>query len=210
MTPAVALRAAPAHPLATARDTDEALKGWRGLTPVQRSHFGEGPRALTTWRALSQEQKAIYLFLSTRLSENGVDTSGLRLEDPVKTIRPNRILLEPGPALDEFEAQLEAGKKAGTWQNDSPFALFHWGRADMGAREARAKWSLQIGVGDKGAFVDVDRYNPWAGFKAFWGHTAELLVPGKPDADDIARDLGTPIFRQPSAGLWSADVFEQR
>lgn len=187
----------------------EVLKGWRGLTPGQRGLFGEGAAAQQTYRALSSEQRAIFLFLTRRLEENGMDLTGLRLEDPVKTIRPNRILLEPGPALERFEAQLQAGKEEGTWQDDSPFAPFHWGRADVGARESRRKWSLQIGVGEKGAFVDVDRYNPWAGFSAFWGHTAELLIPGKPDADNIARELGTPIFRGQGRRDWNSDSFER-
>lgn len=60
-----------------------------------------------------------------------------------------------------------------------------------------------------GRALDVDRYNPWAGFSAFWGHTAELLIPGKPDADNIARDLGTPIFRGQGRRDWNSDSFER-
>ncbi len=169
------------------------------LTAEQRGLFGSGGAA--TYRTLSSEQKAIFLLLTTRLAENGLDLSGLQLENPAKTIRPNRLLFAPSPALDRLEAQLKEGQAEGRFQSDSPFAPFHWGRSEFGARETRAKWSMQIGIGDKGAFVDVDRYNPWAGTSAFWGHTAELLVPGKPDADDIARSLGTPIFRTPRREL---------
>lgn len=181
----------PRNAPSTTRPPD-GLKDFGELTSVQRGLFGKA--GAKGYESLSSEQRAIFLLISTKLAEDGIDLTGLVLEDPKKTIRPNRILFAKGPKLASFQRQLAEGKADDRFVDDKPFALFHPGRSAFGARENTAQWSVQIGIGKDGAFADVDRFNPWAGVKAYLGHTAELLVPGKPEAEEVARRLRLPIF----------------
>ena len=43
---------------------------------------------------------------------------------------------------------------------DKPSPLFHRGMTDFGARQDVAQNALQIGLGPKGIFIDIDPYNP--------------------------------------------------
>ncbi|MFN7130783.1 MAG: hypothetical protein ACK4N5_01795 [Myxococcales bacterium] len=170
----------------------DGLRPWSELTPVQQRLFGAGGERV--YAQLSSRQRAIFLLLVQRLERNGADLGGLRLMDPVRTIRPNRILFAPDPVgLARFEASLRRGFDVGTFSSDNVFGGFHPGMASFGARENRRKWSMQIGIGPKGAFVDVDRFNPWTGVSAWLGHFGEIVTPGKPRAEKIARELGEDL-----------------
>lgn len=173
---------------ATALKAVSPDRPWSSLNPAQRGLFGaEGERG---YRALSDEQRELVLFLSERLIANGIDLVGMRLQRADDTTRPNRVLFSPdSPGFERFQAQLEAGEQRGRFSEDDVFGLFHPGMSETGYREERRKFSMQIGIGDKGAFVDVDRYHPWKGVRAWLGHFLEIVTPGKPDVDDMARAI---------------------
>ncbi len=158
------------------------------LSPHQRALFGAaGERA---FRALSTEQRAVFLLITERLSAQGVDLQGMLLLNPEKSIRPNRLLFSPdSPGMGRFAAQLAEGRDAGRFTPDKVFPLFHPGMSSTGYRENRRMFSMQVGLGEKGAFVDVDRYSPFTDWKAWLGHFGEIVTPGKPAADDIARAI---------------------
>lgn len=161
------------------------------LTPVQRSLFG--PNGAQTWSKLSKDNREVFVLLTGRLAANGVDLTGLRLKKPLETIRRNRLLFENDPvALGKLKAQLQGEIKEGSFVKDSVFPLFHWGMSDFGVREDRKNWTMQLGMGSNGAFVDMDRFNFKRGLDAFIGHTAELIHPGRPDPADIMEKLGMP------------------
>jgi len=101
------------------------------------------------------------LVLSGKWSARASISRSCGLQDPVNGIRPNRMLLSPDPA---GMASLRAGHEAGHQERPirvvQAFGLFHSGRADEGIRDDRDEFSMQIGVGKDGAFVDVDHYKP--------------------------------------------------
>lgn len=193
--PTTAARAAPARAAVDVWSSDDrALQAvsperpWASLNAAQRGLFGsEGERG---YRALSGEQRELVLFLSERLIANGIDLEGMQLKDAAGTTRPNRVLFSPdSPGMARFEAQLQAGAQAGKFAPDDVFGLFHRGMAETGFREERRNFTMQIGIGDAGAFVDVDRFHPWKGVSAWVGHFLEIVTPGKPDVDDMARAI---------------------
>lgn len=158
------------------------------LTPAQRSLFG--PDGQRTWAKLSNDEREVFVLLTSRLASHGIDVTGLRLKKPLETLRRNRLLFENDPvAMGKLKAQLQGEVSEGSFTTDRVFPLFHWGMSDFGVRENRKKWSMQLGIGDSGAFVDMDRFNFKKGIGAFLGHTAELLNPGRPDPCDIMEEL---------------------
>lgn len=163
-------------------------RSWSSLSSVQRGLFGAAGEA--AYRKLSDKQRQLVLLLSERLFANGIDLQGMRLLEAGQPTRPNRILFAPdSPGMERFKAQLEGAKKAGRFDEDKVFALFHPGMAEDGYREDRSKFSMQIGLGDKGAFVDVDRFHPWTGLKGWLGHFGEIITPGKPSVDTITQAI---------------------
>src|SRR4051812_15903263 len=120
------LRIATSSPISRPVSRDGLLT-WNELSPAQRGLFGKG--GAQSYQSLSHEQRGIFLVITTRLAGDGIDLSGLQLQDPKKTIRPNRILFAKGPALDAFKAQLTAGKSDDRFVDDHPFPLFHHGRS---------------------------------------------------------------------------------
>ncbi len=184
------VRARSVAPVAGSRPAD-GLKAWSELSSGQQAMFGAG--GAQTYAKLSSEQRAIFLVLSGQMERTGIDLSKLRLQDPVNNIRPNRILLSPDPAgMASLRADMKRGIESGRYESSKPFGLFHSGRADEGIRDNRDEFSMQIGMGKDGAFVDVDHYKP-KGLGGWLKHIGEILVPGKPSAREAARAMGIDI-----------------
>ncbi len=194
---AVATRAAdlfaPAKVATTAAPVNtDGLKTFAELSANQQHLLGvDGAQ---TYAKLSSDDRAVFLFLTARMDHCGADYSGLTLKNPLETIRRNRLLFNDDPAgVAKFKASLEAGKAKGGFIEDKPFGGFHKGYSDWGVRENVRKWTTQYGIGSEGAFVDVDRYNYKADWKAYLGHTSEILDPRHPDPLKIAKELGVDL-----------------
>lgn len=181
---------APAAPTNT-----DGLKTWGELSADQQALFGAG--SATTYAALSTEQRAVFLNLTTRMAARGVDFGGLELENPTETIRRNRLLFTKDPeGLARLQSSLQEKVGEGTFFEDKVFAPFHPGMADFGVREDQFNWTMQFGIGDKGAFVDVDRFNYKAGVLGWLGHAAEIIHPARPSPFKVADELGIDLKSQ--------------
>ena len=168
---------------------NDKLLRFEELSVAQRHLFGAN--GAQTYAKLSSEDRAVFLLLTTRMDRAGMDYSGLTLKDPLETIRRNRLLFNhDAQGVAKLRASIDKGLAGGSLYEDKPFGPFHAGMSDWGVRESRFKWTMQLGGGKDGVFVDVDRYNYKAGWKGWLGHASELLVPGKPNPLDIARELG--------------------
>ncbi len=179
-----------ARAISPAARSPDGLRTWAELSAGQQAMFGQGGAA--TYAKLSTEQRGIFLVLSARMEQTGVDLSRLRLDDPVKNIRPNRMLLSKDAGMDSLRADLERNIRSGQYNEFKPFGLFHGGYDDFGTRDNRDTFTMQIGMGKDGAFVDVDHFYP----RGAWGwlrHIGEILIPGKPSAQDVASALGIDI-----------------
>lgn len=182
----------------------DGLRAYGELSAGQKGLLG--PDGAAVYGRLDPEKKAIFLLLSQRLEHSGVDLTGLRLKDPEHTIRPNRLLFENDPAaLAGFKQRLEGAVSRGQFTVEPPFSLFHPGMSDWGVRQNRLEYSVQVGMGKDGAFVDVDHFNPSKGWLGQLGHILEIITPGKPPAEKIAREVGEDIWSHlPAAGAQAA------
>jgi hypothetical protein len=103
------------------------------------------------------------------------------------------LLFAPGPSLGTFRASIETAIASGGFIKDTPVASKHPGMSDFGARQNRTFNALQVGFGDNGAFVDIDRGNPSGGLAGLIVHGAEVLTPGKTDPFAVGKKLGSKV-----------------
>ena len=192
--PRAAPRAVAVTPAAS-RSTQPPLLTYDELSATQRSLLGADGRA--RFDGLSRKEKGVFLLHTARLARNGVDLTGLRLKPD--GIQGNglrvQLLFENDPqAVQRLKDQLQRGVEAGRFAGDKPSSLFHRGYDDSGVRESVSKYTLQVGFGPEGVFVDMDRYNP---LTSRWNqllHWSEVITPGNIDPEQAARALGENIW----------------
>ncbi|MCK5689402.1 hypothetical protein KAI87_09040 [Myxococcota bacterium] len=154
-----------------------------------------GDDGARVWNELSSDDKGVFYVLTQRLSDLGVDTGSLRLR-PDK-VRRNRLLLEGSDsALRAFKENVQSGIDEGKFKPSKPFFLFHWGFSSWGARENRDTFTIEIGGGSKGVFIDVDHFHPWRGLAGLLAHAVEIITPGKPGPEEMAREMGVDLPEQ--------------
>jgi len=176
----------------------DGLKAYDELSAVQQGLLGENGRGI--YENLTPKQRGVFLLLTQRLEHNGVDLTGLQLKGGAEGIRGSNLrfdlLFEPNPeAMARFKSSVQDAMQAGKFSEDQPSSVFHGGMSDWGVRENRSKYSMQIGFGPEGAFVDMDRYNPKQG--GFWNHVkhwGEILTPGNMDPFKVAPELDEDIW----------------
>jgi hypothetical protein len=179
------------------RNTDGLLT-YEALSVGQRAVLGHvAPRI---YARMSTEQRAVFLLLTSRLERVGADFTGLRLLDSEANLRRNRMLFAPSlEGLSRLYVSLRAGIRKGTFTEEPVSSLLHCGMGEWGVRENRAEWALKIGMGPKGAFVEINHYNPSKWVLGGLGHWAEVLMPYKPNPLIIARALGEELYTHPPA-----------
>lgn len=179
-----------------AERSPDGLKTWGQLSPAQQAMFGAAGRQ--GYEGLNTKQRGVFLVLTERLEANGISLDGLELDGGASGVHGNMLRFEL--AFDPKSAALlkervDAAVANGKMFSEKPSKLFHKGYLDSGVREERAKYALQIGFGEKGAFVDMDRYNPSRGGKAnHWRHLLEIVTPGNIDPRQAGRELGIDMF----------------
>lgn len=65
--------------------------------------------------------------------------------------------------------------------------------SNFGARQNRAFYAWQVGIGDDGAFADIDIGNPTQGLLPAIVHAVEVLVPGRTNPFQVGRGLGSDV-----------------
>ncbi|MFP2929989.1 hypothetical protein ACLESO_33300 [Pyxidicoccus sp. 3LG] len=170
-----------------------------GLTPAydqlserQRDLLGAGGRRI--YDSLPSLQRGGLLLLTQRMDTLGIDYSGLHIKGGSGGIEQARLKLDGTPeALARLRRSFEDALRDGRFLFEAPSGVFHAGENDTGGRENRADYSLQLGIGPEGAFVDIDRYNPLVG-KGAEHFFLEVLIGGNTvNPFDAARYLGEDL-----------------
>ena len=188
-----------ARPASPPRDN---LRTYAELSARQQRLLG--PEGQQVYERLRPRNKAAFIVLTTRMDNNGVDYSGMRLKEGGRGIHVDRLLLEQDPAdpggLARFRRSIEAGGRR--WIHDKPRG--HHGMDEWGVRENRTRESMQIGIGREGAFVDIDRFN-YRKPLGFFGHVLELVTPGKTDIFKVARALHIDLYTRTAPPVATTD-----
>ena len=145
----------------------------------------------TEYAKLSPAQRANFLNQTGVLAKNGISLGGAKLKEG--GILTDRLLFEPGRALEEFKANVLAAISGGIYSSDKPIGNSHPGMSNFGVRENRTLYSQQIGFGPDGAFIDIDIGNPNNGLFGLFIHAIEVAVPGKTDPFKVGRKLGKKV-----------------
>ncbi|MDQ3266420.1 MAG: hypothetical protein M3Y59_22685 [Myxococcota bacterium] len=175
----------------------DGLKAYQELSAGQRSLLGSTGEA--RWPQLTTKERGVFLMLSGRLEANGFNLEGLSLKggaDGINGTKTRFELIFDLPSAEKLKSQLDAKVADGSFFSETPKAYFHKEFAQSGARENREKYTMQLGFGSGGAFVDMDRYNPRTSTSNWVKHWGEILTPGNMDPAKVAKEIGTPIFSQ--------------
>jgi hypothetical protein len=146
--------------------------GFQGLTKAQQALFG-GSSA--DWEALDSKFLAGFLNITGALLNAGISLGGLQLRPDGLAQDRLRLTSDSGNALrSQIEQRLDS-----TWGDPRLFSFAkptgHDGEDDWGARQNVTEFSIKFGTGDKGAFVDIDLWNPLGGVVGFMGHAREVV-----------------------------------
>lgn len=187
------------------KDKKWANRGFDQLTGDQRALVdsvapGHGE---AVWARLSPARRAGFLNITAVMVANGFSLAGLALlpltGDP-KTdgIQQDRLLFTAGSAtllrgpLDHAIANRDQLGDRG-FTKDKPEDGLHPGMSEWGGRQWVTRFSMQIGGGSGGAFVDIDEYGPKVDVVGTIGHGFEVLRNKlghhKTDPFDVARGL---------------------
>lgn len=144
-----------------------------------------GPNGREVYGKLGPEERACFLNITGKLAKAGIDLSGLQISE----FNSDRFFLEP-QSLEKLQAQLEHHPD---FKFDKPEGKFHPGMTEWGVREDTDFNSVQVGLGPKGGFIDIDRGNPKVSVAALFTHLSEVLTPGKTDPFAIGKQLGPDV-----------------
>lgn len=168
-----------------------------GLTTTQRSLLASVGRA---WASLTAWERASFLNLTGALADARVDLRGLKLA----AIQRDRLMFQP-TGMDRLRASLEAGVRAKRFLVEKPADGLHPGMSSYGVRQAKVRYALQVGLGERGAFVDIDLINPKMGLGPQVAHLLEVLknvvVQRVTDPFKVGRYLGPRAGYRSSPGL---------
>lgn len=170
-----ARRSAPVVTQPGARPAD-GLKSYEELTPKQQALLGEN--GAERYAALSPKERAGFIVLTTRMEQNKLDSSGLKLKAQPEGIQQDRLLFEAEPkeAVERLKGQVQEAVKRGDFVEDKPSGGLHGdGMADYGARQWVTRESMQLGFGKDGLFVDIDRFGVKTDLVGIFGHMGEVI-----------------------------------
>jgi len=156
------------------------------LDPQQRRMIDElrpGQGAML-WDELDAKHRAGFLNVTAVMKSNGFPLDGLSLLAVDGTdrsgIQQDRLLFTAEtagrlkPPLDAAIRECEARGDKG-FLEDKPEAGLHPGTADWGGRQWVTRFSMQVGGGTGGGFVDIDEFGPKVDVVGTFGHIGEVL-----------------------------------
>lgn len=163
---------------------------YQDLNPSQRRLL-DPAGGIDIWggeNAIGMELKASFLNITGALSAAGIDYGDARLQPG--GIQSDRLLF----AADSTTGLLRSVQSLSKWKfiHSPPSDSYHPGMSSHGGRQARVLNSLQIGIGPRGAFADIDRGNPWFPI-GLAIHFGEIISPGKTDPFEVGRSLGKKV-----------------
>ena len=172
---------------------------WPGFDQLSAAQQGilnrvPGTGGAAFYNSLSDPLKASFLNLTGDLARMGLNFSGLSLQQD--GIHQDRLLFAPGGGISDFQSSIQAGITSGAFDNAKPGNRDHPGMSDFGARQGVTRWSLQVGIGQRGAFADVDPWGP-VDVAGGIGHSIDYLkhkiTGGKTDPFAVGRGLGSSV-----------------
>jgi hypothetical protein len=168
----------------------DGLKAYEELTPKQQALLGEG--GAERYAALPPKERAAFIVLTTRMEQNKLDSTGLKLKPQPEGIQQDRLLFEAEPkeAVERLKGQVRDAVARGEFVEDKPSGGLHGdGMSDYGARQWVTRESMQLGFGKDGLFVDIDRFGVRTDLVGIFGHIGELLDKGKTDPFQVGKAL---------------------
>jgi len=114
------------------------------------------------YNALSQLQRAVFVNITGALLKAGANLDGLKLQSG--GVLNDRLFFTPESVAD-FKTSIQALTKSQPKVFDSKDFFLrqfggHSGMKDYMARQTVSENSLQVGFGKKGAYADIDLWNP--------------------------------------------------
>lgn len=164
-----------------------ANRGFEQLGEEQRALLdsvdpGEGE---TVWAHLPPALRAGFLNITAVMRANGFLVSGLRLipnghDLKHSGLQQDRLLFTPESASllrAPLEGAIQDRDQRGDrgFIKDKPEERLHPGMAEWGGRQWVTRFSMQIGGGSGGAFVDIDEFGPKVDVVGTLGHGFEVL-----------------------------------
>lgn len=148
------------------------------------------------WEHLPVHLRAGFLNITAVIKGNGFHLDGLHLlpMDGTKNqgIQQDRLMFTPdsagalkGPLDNAIAHMQELGDRG--FMKDKPEEKLHPGMADWGGRQWVTQFSMQVGGGPAGAFVDIDEWGPKVDVVGTFGHLFEVLHNSTAKKND---DLG--------------------
>ncbi|HEY8211086.1 MAG TPA: hypothetical protein VIG99_26565 [Myxococcaceae bacterium] len=180
----------------------DGLRAYEELAPKQQALLGED--GAERYAALGPKERAAFIVLTTRMEQNGFDTSGLQLKAQPEGIQQDRLLFEAEPkeAVERLKGQVRDAVASGKFVEDKPSGGLHGsGMSDYGARQWVTREAMQVGFGHDGIFVDIDRFGAKTDLVGIFGHMGEILTPGKTDPFKVGKALHIDVASHlPPAG----------
>ena len=154
------------------------------------------------WDQLDAKHRAGFLNVTAVMRSNGFLVAGLKLRpltaDDNSGIQQDRLLFtaDTGHLLQApLEAAIEQRETRGDkgFIEDKPENSLHPGMAGWGGRQWCTRFSMQVGGGAGGAFVDIDEFGPKVDVVGTMGHMFEVLRNKtqhvKTDPNTVAKGL---------------------
>lgn len=181
----------------------DGLRAYEELAPKQQALLGED--GAERYAALEPKERAAFIVLTTRMEQNKLDTTGLKLKPQSEEgIQQDRLLFEAEPkeAVARLQGQVRDAVARGEFVEDKPSGGLHGsGMSDYGARQWVTRESMQLGFGPDGLFVDIDRFGVKTDLVGLFGHMGELLDKGKTDPFQVGKSLHIDVASHlPPAG----------
>jgi len=164
-----------------------ANRGFDQLSDEQRQLIdsvspGEGEQV---WGHVPAALRAGFLNITAVMKANGFPLAGLRLQPSRQDLKhsglqQDRLLFTPESASilrAPLEAAIQERDQRGDrgFIADKPEERLHPGMGEWGGRQWVTRFSMQIGGGSGGAFVDIDEFGPKVDVVGTLGHGFEVL-----------------------------------
>ena len=127
-----------------------------------------GPNARDSYDSMSVKKKMAFLNIISALNQV-MDTKDLE----IVSMKDDRILFSKS-SIPFIVSRMDKLVEDGIFINAKPSSFWHKEMSLSGYREKIKNYSLQIGIGEDGAFADIDIHCPKYNRKQWWLHVKEM------------------------------------